>query len=155
MNHVGANEMIKSSLTQFMTFVHKNSIPKQTYLEKLHLLRNRTPGFWLPSILILDVRTLGERLISPFDDLRITEISTKMLADSGMVINTHYVPIGLICQLKNLPGEYYPVRTIWGKQPTAIGYLGKQRKANRGQLDDSCVHFVILERKEAEIEETA
>ena len=150
---VRRTDMIKSNLSQFFTFLFKNFLAKQTYLNRLHLLRNRTPGFWLPSILILDVRTIGERLVSPFDDLRISEITSKMLHDNGMVISTNYVPIGLICQLKQIQEEYYPVRVSWGQTPTAIGYLGKQVKANRGQLDDTFIQFVVLQRREAEIDE--
>lgn len=142
---------IKSNPTNFFDFFFRIAFQKSTSsIMNLTYFRNKIANFWIPSILVIDVKNLSTTLIDPKRDLTLEFLTKDIKEKMGIVLNTKYKLIGLICITKDMK-MYYPI-TVDASGKIGTVYFTKETQASLVKASDQFIKYMILERKEADLE---
>ena len=153
-NQTSNNDMLKSNLTNFFDFFYKESCgSRPRFIQNQPFLGHQPLGFFLPPVLIIDMRQIGSNLVNPKSGLSFNNFK-QALNDSGILLNHKYQLKGLVCATKDSiqtkPSmTCYPV-LVNGNE--AVGFLGPSRQINLNKLDDRYIIAIVLERQEYDSE---
>lgn len=151
-NILNNNDMLKSNITGFFDFLFKESFGQQPRkVRGLPMYAHQPLGYFLPAILIVDVRAIASNLVNPKTGVSFN-VFKKILIETDILLNEQYVLRGLVCCTKEtLTDKPSPVcYAVKVDGDTATGYLGQARSFPVNKLDDRFVIAMVLERKEVD-----
>jgi hypothetical protein len=147
---LSSKEVIKLDPSSFFEYFYRISFRKlRANLSDVHYFKSQPVSFYLPAILIINVSKIANYVIDPKKGINFDMLKSPV-ADMGLLLNYKYELRGLICEWKEDPSVFYPIKVDWVNKK-ATGYLGVKLDFELKKLNDSQVRYMILQRAEIEV----
>ena len=145
-----SKEVIKLEPTSFYDYLYRVSFRKQrAILSDVHFYKSQPVSFYLPAILIVNVGKVSSYVIDPKKGINF-DMFKSAVAEMGLLLNHKYELRGLICEWKEDPSVFYPIKVDWVNKK-ATGYLGIKVEFELSKLRDCQVRYMVLQRAELEV----
>ena len=147
---LASKEVIKLEPSSFFDFLYRVSFRKQrANLSGVQLFKSQPVSFYLPALLLVNVSKITTYAIDPRKGLNF-DMFKSAIAEMGLLLNHKYELRGLICERKEDPSVFYPIKVDWVNKK-ATGYLGVKMEFELSKLQDSQVRYMLLQRAELEV----
>lgn len=144
-----AKHTLKTSLTSFYQFIFRELFSSQLMKTAgRHFIAGQPLEFWLPSVLLLDVRKFSASIVDVKGGLDLKELA-PLIEEVGVSFNTKYNLVGAILKSPVPPPDNFPCK-ISGKE-ALVFFDGTIKKAVK-DLNDAAIEFVLLVRAHVDVE---
>ena len=150
-NRISSSQTLKASITSFMQLVFNEIISDNCiFVNGSCYLQGKPLEFWLPAILVVDVRKYAVSVLNSKDSLNLKALK-DLVQQTGLSFNTRYAIKGLILSRTDNGAEDYLPVTVDIIKSLATEYYDGCHKSKLASIRDTDIRFAVFERSAVDI----